>query len=172
VRVAAASVFSLVLAACGGGNDQVTLYLKQRLGPEGPPGQIAPVLEPVERPPRRAMSAVQQVLVQIRQGPTPDERARGFEPTIDPRTRFPAVAVRNGTALVEVAGRPLDYYGVAAVVLSLTEQPEVERVRVCCLYRHDGSRILLHRREDFSGGWQGTPCELRDENRCLRDRSP
>jgi hypothetical protein len=170
VRAAPIAVVAIVLAGCGGGSDEVTLYLKQRLGPDGPPGQIAPVLEPVQRPPRRAMSAVQQVLVQIRQGPTPDERAHGFEPTIDPRTRFPAVALRDGTASVEVAGRPLDYYGVAAVVLSLTEFPEVDRVRVFCLHRHDGSRILLHRREHFSGGWQGTPCELRDENRCLRDR--
>jgi hypothetical protein len=170
VRAAAVAVVSIVLAACGGGSDDVTLYLKQRLGPDGPPGQIAPVLEPVQRPPRRAMSAVQQVLVQIRQGPTPDERAHGFEPTIDPRTRFPAVAVRDGTVNVEVAGRPLDYYGVAAVVLSLTELAAVERVRICCLHRHDGSRVLLHRREHFSGGWQGTPCELRDENHCLRDR--
>jgi hypothetical protein len=78
--------------------------------------------------------------------------------------------LRDGTASVEVAGKPLDYYGVAAVVLSLTELPEVERVRVCCLHRHDGSRVLLHRREHFSGGWQGTPCELRAENSCLRDR--
>ena len=170
MRTAAASLISLVLAGCGGGSDEVTLYLKQRLGPDGPPGQIAPVLEPVQRPPRRAMSPVQQVLVQIRQGPTPNERAHGFESTIDPRTRFPSVEVRDRTVVVEVAGRPLDYYGVAALVLSLTELPDVERVRVCCLYRHDGSRVLLHRREHFTGGWQGTPCELRDENRCLRDR--
>jgi hypothetical protein len=170
VRIAAITLVALVVAACGGGGDDVTLYLKQRLGPEGPPGQIAPVLEPVERPPRRAMSPVQQVLVQIRQGPTPEERAHGFEPTIDPRTRFPAVTVRGRTVNVEVAGKPLDYYGVAAVVLSMTELPDVDRVRVCCLHRHDGSRVLLHRRDHFTGGWQGTPCELRDENRCLRDR--
>jgi hypothetical protein len=170
VRTAAIVVVSLVLAACGGESDDVTLYLKQRLGPDGPPGQIAPVLEPVQRPPREAMAPVQQVLVQIRQGPTPEERAHGFEPTIDSRTRFPAVAVRDGTVRVEVAGKRLDYYGVAAVVLSLTELPDVERVRVCCLHRHDGSRVLVHRREHFTGGWQGTPCELRDENRCLRDR--
>jgi hypothetical protein len=170
VRAAAIVLLSVVLAACTGESDEVKLYLKQRLGPDGPPGQIAPVLEPVERPPRRAMSAVEQVLVQIRQGPTPEERAHGFEPTIDPRTRFTGVTVRDRTVTVEVAGKPLDYYGVAAVVLSLTELPDVERVRVCCLYRHDGSRVLLHRRDDFTGGWQGTPCELRDENHCLRDR--
>jgi hypothetical protein len=162
-------VLVLALAGCAGG-DGVTLYLKQRLGPDGPPGQIAPVLEPVQRPPRAAMSAAWQVLVQLRQGPRPDERARGFEPTIDPSTRFTNLVLANRTARVAVAGRRLDYYGVAAVVLSLTELPGIERVRVCCLHRHDGTPVVDHERADFTGGWQGTPCKLRDENRCLRDR--
>jgi hypothetical protein len=169
VRVLGAIVAVGVLAACAGERrESVTLYLKQRLGPDGPPGQIAPVLEPVRRPRRASMSAARQVLVQLRQGPTPDERAHGFEPTIDPRTRFSGVSLRAGTAVVSLAGKPLDYYGVAAVVLSLTKLPAIDRVRVCCLERHDGSRVFVHRRADFSGGWQGTPCELRRENPCLR----
>lgn len=168
MRAAALSLL-LALPACGGEDARVTLFLKQRLGADGPRGQIAPVLEPVHRPRRDELSPARQALVQLRQGPTPSERARGFEPTIDPATRFTAVVVRDGTARVEVAGRPLDYYAVAAVVLSLTESPDIERVRVCCLYRHDGTRVFVHTRDDFSGGWQGTPCELRSEHRCLRD---
>jgi hypothetical protein len=171
VRAAIAALILLAVSGCGGGDDGVTLYLKQHLGADGPRGQIAPVLEPVERSPRSAISPARQVLVQLRQGPTPDERAHGFEPTIDPQTRFPSLEVRDGTAIVAVAGKPLDYYGVAAVVLSLTEQAGIERVRVCCLHRHDGTRVLLHRRDDFTGGWQGTPCELRRENPCLRENS-
>lgn len=79
--------------------------------------------------------------------------------------------VENATAFVDVVGGDLDFEGVAAVVYSLTELPNVERVRVCCLYRHDGSRILLHERANFRG-WQGEPCEERTDPtsvRCLRD---
>jgi hypothetical protein len=156
-------------AGCVDGDESVRMYLKQHLGPDGPRGQIAPVLEPVARPQRPELLPAAQVLVQLRQGPTPDERAQGFEPTFDPGTRFPHVRVRDGTAFVDVAGKPLDYYGVAAVVLSLTELSGIERVRVCCVYRHDGSRVFVHTRATFSGTWQGTPCELRTEHRCLRD---
>jgi Sporulation and spore germination len=169
VRAATLFVISLALAGCGGAESDVTLYLKQRLGPDGPRGQIAPVLEPVRRPARAELSAVQQILVQLRQGPTPTERARGYESTIDARTRFRNVEVRNGTVRVAVDGRPLDYYGVAAVVISLTEVAGVERVRLCCVHRHDGSRMFIHTRNSFAGGWQGTPCALREEHRCLRD---
>lgn len=157
------------LAGCGAGEDTVTLYLKQRLGPEGPPGQIAAVLEPVERERRAELPPAVQVLVQLRQGPSPDERAHGFEPTISSATRFTRFRIRRGAALVDVAGEPLDLYGLAAVVYSLTELEGVERVRVCCGRRLDGTRVFVHTRRAFTG-WQGEPCALRAENRCLRDR--
>lgn len=165
--VAIAAALALALAGCAG-ERAVTVYLEQRLGPDGPPGQIAPVLEPVERPPRRAVGAAAQALVLLRQGPTPEERARGMSAPVDPMTRLRLDRIESGTAHVDVAGRRLDFMGVAAVVFSLTELTEIERVRVCCLYRHDGSTITVHTRRSFTG-WQGEPCDERRENRCLRD---
>jgi hypothetical protein len=147
----------------------VTVYLEQRLGPDGPPGQIAPVLEPARRDARDGMGAAAQALVQLRQGPTPDERARGLRAPVAPATRLRLSRVERGTAHVEVAGRPLDYMGVAAIVFSLTEHPDVERVRVCCRYRHDHTPVTIHTRASFRG-WRGAPCAHRRENRCLRDR--
>jgi hypothetical protein len=170
VRVWIVLPLAVALAGCGGGRDEhVTVYLEQRLGPDGPPGQVAPVLEPTQRPQRRGLSPAVQVLVQLSQGPTPDERVRGFEATVPPGTRLTLERVEHGTAFVDVVRGDLDFEGVAAVVYSLTELPGVERVRVCCLYRHDGSQVFVHERTNFRG-WRGEPCELRAENRCLRDR--
>ncbi len=157
------------LAGCGGGERGVTVYLEHRLGPDGPHGQIAPVLEPVQRDARPELSAADQALLQLWQGPTPTERALGMRGPVAPRTGLRLDRVEDGTALVLVLGQPLDAMGVAAVVFSLTELDEVARVRVCCLHRHDGTRIFVHARESFRG-WQGEPCAQRRENRCLRDR--
>ncbi len=162
-------VVAAVLTGCSGEGSEVTVYLEQRLGPDGPPGQIGPVLEPAARPPRNGMGAAAQALVQLRQGPTPDERARGMSAPVEPATRLRLDRVENGVAFVEVEGEPLDSMGVAAIVFSLTELPEVDRVRVCCGHRHDGSRIFVHTRASYRG-WQGEPCAERRENRCLRDR--
>jgi hypothetical protein len=164
-----ATLLLVVFAGCAGGERDVTVYLEQRLGPDGPSGQIAPVLEPVEREPRRGMGAADQPLVQLRQGPTPSERARGMSGPVAPATRLRLDRVEGGTAYVRVLGQPLDVMGVASVVFSLAELPGVERVRVCCLHRHDGTRIYVHTRASFRG-WQGEPCAERSENRCLRDR--
>jgi hypothetical protein len=173
VRVGVVLVLALAFAGCGSSRDGgVTVYLQQRLGPDGPPGQIAPVLEPTERPRREGLSAGVQALVQLSQGPTPSERVRGFEPTVAPGTRLRLERVAHGTAFVEVVGGELDFEGVAAVVYSLTALPDVQRVRVCCLYRHDGSKVFVHERANFRG-WRGEPCEERTDPtsvRCLRDR--
>ena len=163
------SVVAAALAGCSGEGSGVTVYLEQRLGPDGPPGQVAPVLEPTERPPRKDMGAAAQALVQLRQGATPDERARGMSAPVEPATRLRLDRIENGVAFVEVAGKPLDSMGVAAVVFSLTELPEIDHVHVCCGHRHDGSRIFVHTRASYRG-WQGEPCAERRENRCLRDR--
>lgn len=88
---------------------------------------------------------------------------------IAPTTRLRLRGIADGTARVDVAGEPLDFYGVGAVVFSLTELRHIERVRVCCLYRHDGTSVGIHDRQTFRG-WQGEPCADRRENRCLRDR--
>jgi hypothetical protein len=169
VRSFATLVLAVVFAGCAGGDREVTVYLEQRLGPDGPPGQIAPLLEPVEREPRGGMAAADQVLIQLRQGPTPSERAHGMRALVAPTTRLRLDRVERGTAYVQVLGQPLAPMGVASVVFSLTELPGVERVRVCCLHHRDGTRIFVHTRASFRG-WQGEPCPERSENRCLRDR--
>lgn len=169
MRTLAAALLSVVLAGCGADDVQVTVYLEGRLGPEGPPGQIAPLLEPVGRDPREGLGDAEQALIQLRQGPTPGERARGLRSPVSPATRLRLDRTGRGTAFVRVSGQPLDVRGVAAVVFSLTELAGIERVRVCCLRRHDGTRVFVHTRASFRG-WPGEPCALRRENRCLRDR--
>jgi hypothetical protein len=169
VRAFATLALAAALVGCARGERGVTVYLEHRLGPDGPPGQIAPVLEPVERDSRRDMSAVDQALLQLSQGPTPSERALGMRGPVAPATGLRLDRIEGGTAYVRVLGQPLDAMGVAAVVFSLTELDDVVRVRVCCGHRHDGTRVFVHTRASFRG-WSGEPCAARRENRCLRDR--
>lgn len=160
-----------VTAGCGGDDDRLTIYLAQRLGPEGPNGQIAPVLAPVEREPRSGMPASWQAVLELRVGPSPDERARGFRDTVDPSTRLVGLRVDRGVATVELAGVEPDLRASAAIVYSLTELPGVRTVelrldgRRCCVYRHDGTAVDALSRDAFTG-WTGQPCALRTENRC------
>jgi hypothetical protein len=155
----------LTLAACGG-EDTATIYLVQRLGPDGPPGQIAPVLMPVERSLRTGISTPRQVALLVRQGPAPGEWGQGFVVTIDPRTRVRSVSVVDSTATVELAGREPDYYGSAALVYSLTSLSGVETVRLrldgqpCCVYAHSGRPVEALTAKSFAA-WQGEPCALR-----------
>jgi hypothetical protein len=95
MRIVRALLLAAVLAGCAGDDEWVTVYLEQRLGPEGPLGQIAPVLEPTERAPREGMGAAAQVLVQLRQGPTPDERARGMRAPVAPTTTHTRASFRG-----------------------------------------------------------------------------
>ncbi len=165
-----------LVAGCGGGGEEtVTVYLKQRLGPEGPRRQIAPVLMPVEREPRAGIPAAHQAVLELRVGPSPDERAHGFLDTLEPETRLRSVAIQGGTATVELAGREPDFYGAGAIVYSLTELSGVERValrhdgRPCCKYRHDGTAVALVSRHNYAG-WQGEPCGERDRSDTVRCR--
>jgi hypothetical protein len=136
----------LLLAGCGGTDDEtLTVYLKQRLGPEGPHSQIAPVLVPVEREAREGIPLEHQAVLEIRVGPSPDERAHGFRDTLEPATRLRGVRVTGGTATVELTGsEPADFYAHGAIVFSLTALPGIERVKLqldrkpCCVYGHDG----------------------------------
>jgi len=163
------------LAGCaGGGGDTITIYLAQRLGPEGPPGQIVPVLMRVERERRDGMSPAYQAVLGIRQGPRPGEWGEGFVETIRPETRLRAVRVARGTATVELVGREPNGYGSAAIVYSLTELPGVHRValrferRPCCAYTHENDPIPVLTRRSYRG-WPGEPCPLRtwpDARRC------
>jgi hypothetical protein len=159
----------VLLAACGGDDrETVTIYLKARLGPEGPHSQIAPVLAPFERERRARMSASRQAILELRVGPSPDERGRGVLDTLEPETRLRSVHVRDGNAIVELAGKEPDFYAVAALVYSLTEADGVSRVRLrldgrpCCKYRHDGSVVDVVTRGSYAG-WQGEPCAVRGE---------
>jgi spore germination protein GerM len=171
-RRALLALFVLVLVpGCGGDDERLTIYLAQRLGPEGPSSQIAPVLMPVERKPRPQMSAAWQAVLELRTGPAPHERAQGFRDTVRPSTRLVGLDVDRGVATVHLAGVEPDFRSSAAIVYSLTELPGIERVRLrlggrrCCIYRHDGSPVDALSRDAFTG-WTGQPCALRSENRC------
>jgi hypothetical protein len=164
------------LVGCGGGDHEtLTVYLKQRLGPEGPHSQIAPVLMPVNREPREGVSAEHQAVLEVRVGPSPDERAHGFLETLEPETRLGSVAIKGGTATVELLGSEPDFYGAAAIVYTLTALSGVERVALrlngepCCAYRHDGTAIHFLSRRDYAG-WQGEPCGERDRPGAVRCR--
>jgi sporulation and spore germination protein len=170
------AVAVVLLAGCGGGEEEtLTVYLKQRLGPEGPHSQIAPVLMPVERERRDGIPAEHQAVLEVRVGPSPDERAHGFLDTLKPETRLRSVTIAGGTANVELLGREPDFYGTGAIVYSLTAIPGVERVALrlegkpCCAYRHDGSVIRFLTRSKYRG-WQGEPCKERDRPDAARCR--
>jgi len=123
------------------------------------------------------MSAASQALLELRQGPTPAERVRGFEPALELEERPLEVELARGAAVVELAAEP-DVYGSAAIVYTLTELDSVDRVGLrvggepCCFWRHRGppERFADRRRYRF---WSGEPCELRTDPthvRCRRER--
>jgi spore germination protein GerM len=165
--------FVAVLAVgggCSGDAERTTLtvYFKRDLASAGPPGQVAPVLAPAEREIASERPSAARVLTELQQGPTEEEVETGFIPTFPgSRTHVADVGVRRGTAVVDLAGEPLqDFYADAALVYSLTELPGIARVvlrlngQLCCVYDHQGQVIspvtrLLYR------GWQGEPCHLR-----------
>jgi hypothetical protein len=167
---------AILLAGCGGGDEEtLTVYLKQRLGPEGPHSQIAPVLMPVERGRRDGIPPEHQAVLEVRVGPSPDERAHGFLDTMKPETRLRSVTIAGGTATVELLGREPDFYGTGAIVYSLTAIPGVDRVALrlegkpCCAHRHDGTVIRFLTRSKYRG-WQGEPCEERNRPDAVRCR--
>lgn len=159
-------------AGCGGGEpDGLTIYLRARLGPDGPPGQRAAVLAPVERARRPELSLARQAVLEILVGPSPGERTRGFLDSAHPETRLLRVDVAGGTATVELAGREPSLPTAAAIVYSLAGLDGVERVqlhldgRPCCVRTHAGAAVPLLTPADFRG-WQAEPCAFRREHRC------
>jgi Sporulation and spore germination len=173
VAVAAAAA---ALTGCAGGAPEAgpTVYLPQRLGPEGPPGQIQPVLMPVKRDRRAGIPAHRQAVLELRVGPTPDERAHAFSRALSPVIRVATVEVRGRVATVELRGGEPGILGVAAIVYSLTEEPDIDAVRLlvdghrCCVYDMCGRAIQRVTRAVFRG-WTGEPCLLRmrpDAVRC------
>ena len=168
---------SLAAAGCGGGGDEtVTIYLVQRLGPDGPPGQIAPVLTPVEREAREGLGAARQAILELRVGPSPDERARGFRNTLSSGTRLLSVREVRGAATVDLAGVEPDQLATAALVYSLTGLRGVHAVRLrldrkpCCAYTHAGTAIRELTRRSYTG-WTGEPCRLRTSPTHVRCRA-
>lgn len=173
-----ALVLSAAAVACHSGDDPtVRVYFQQRLGGDGPNGQVVPVLEPVERERRPHMSETWQALLELRQGPTPAERTRGFEPTLPLEARPLSVSVSGSTAIVKLE-KPARFDAAAAMVYTLTELDGIERVgfrvdgRPCCLPLMDGADQPWTDRSRYRS-WTGEPCELRtrpDQARCRRDR--
>jgi sporulation and spore germination protein len=160
-----------LLAGCGGGSEEsVRISLRARLGPDGPHGQIAPVLTPVERDRRSAMSPAWQAVLDVQTGPSPDERAHGFLDTLDPQTRLRHLSVADGVATVDLAGREPDFYGTAALVYSLTAVDGVQTVqlrldgRPCCAYDMRSHPVARLTRATYRG-WLGEPCaeRIRDD---------
>lgn len=98
-------------AGCGGDDETLTVYLKQRLGPQGPHSQIPPVLTPVERHRRGGIPEQHQAVLELRVGPSPDERAHGFLDTVESETRLRSVAIEGDMATVELLGREPDFSG-------------------------------------------------------------
>ena len=156
---------ALVAIACGGaGADETVVYLPAKLGADGPPGQIAPVLEPL----KRDRPGPWLTLVDLRAGPSPDEQARGVRAALSPETRIARVDVADGVATVDLAGRSPSFLASAAIAYTLTENRSITAVRLrlngepCCVYRMNGSPVTTITRKDFHG-WTGEPCALRDE---------
>jgi hypothetical protein len=166
----------LCLAGCGGGANRLTIYLPQRLGPEGPHGQRTPVLMPVERERRETMSTVRQAVLELMVGPAPAERARGFSDALPPGTRANSVRIEGGIAEIDLAGPEPTFLGAAAIVYSATSVPGVRAARLlrygkpCCFYYHSGAAITEpHTRTSFRG-WPGEPCALRTYAHAVRCR--
>ena len=162
-----AVLFAALAAGCGGGGaDVVTIYLRARLGPEGPQGQRAAILTPVERERRPTMTSARQAVLELLVGPSPDERARGFQDTIPIATRLLGVRIDGARAVVDLAGAEPNVYGAAAIVYSVTEASSVRRVqlrlegRLCCVRSHSGVAIPWLSRATFRY-WQGEPCRFR-----------
>ena len=173
-----AAAVGLVIAAAGYGGREggsVTIYLKQRLGAKGPPGQVAPVLMPVQRERRRRLSPAFRVLDALGRGPTAGERARGFLSTWHVGTKWLGASVHEHTATVNLTGAEPDFYASAAIVYSLTALRGVHAVRLrlegkaCCIYNMRGQPIRLLTRHTFRG-WQGEPCPLRTYRDAVRCR--
>jgi hypothetical protein len=169
--------FLLCLAGCGGGPDRLTIYLPQRLGPDGPPGQRSPLLMPVERDRRETTSTVRQAVLELMVGPAPAERSRGFSDALPPGTRADGVRVEDGIAAIDLAGPEPTLLGAAAIVYSATSVPGVRAARLlrygkpCCVYSHSGAAIAdPHERTSFRG-WTAEPCALRTYEHAVRCRS-
>jgi hypothetical protein len=154
-----------VLTGCGG-DDELAIYLRARLGPDGPPGQRAPVLTPVEREAREGMSAARQAALEVLIGPSPEERARGVLDTISMETRLLGTRAGERAVIVDLAGKEPDFYGAAALVYSVTGASGRSRIGLrldgepCCVYGHDGRPLVWLTRRTFRY-WQGEPCVLR-----------
>jgi spore germination protein GerM len=112
------------------------------------------------------MGAARQAVLELLVGPSPDERARGFQDTIPVATRLLGVDLEGESSVVRLAGAEPDFYGAAAIVYSVTELAGVRRVglrldgKPCCVRSHAGTPIRWLSRDTFRY-WQGEPCQFR-----------
>ncbi|MDQ3822892.1 MAG: GerMN domain-containing protein [Actinomycetota bacterium] len=175
MKLAVVLVAALAVGCGGGDRDTVTIYLRARLGPDGPHGQRAAILTPVERDRRTTISRVRQAVLELLVGPSQDERTRGFHDTIPLATRLLGVTVHGDRARVELAGAEPDLYGAAAIVYSVAGAADVDRVQLrldgapCCVRTHRGDAIPWLSPASFRF-WQGEPCRFRTSPTHVRCR--
>jgi hypothetical protein len=163
IRLVAIAFLVLGTAGCGGGDavEKRRLWFVDgyvaELGMRGK-------LSHVDRTPAGA-DAPSRALGELLKGPTREERARGLISALPPTSRVESFSLANGTATVRLLGRVPksgDFYASAQVVYTLTEFPEVSRVRLfvdgnsCCVYLRTGRPLRVLERRHFRG-WQGDP---------------
>jgi spore germination protein GerM len=107
-----------------------------------------------------------RALGELLKGPTVAERERGLISALGARVRLQTFSVVNRTATVRLNGpvsRAGEIYASAQVVYTLTEFPQVTRVRLfvdgkrCCLWLMSGEPVRTPLRRDDFRGWQGDP---------------
>ena len=106
-----------------------------------------------------------RALGELLKGPTASEREHGLISALGP-ARLESFSLVNRTATVRLRGRPArtgDVYAGAQVVYTLTEFPEVARVRLfvdghrCCLWLMSGRPVQEPLARRHYRGWQGDP---------------
>jgi hypothetical protein len=159
-----AAVLMLLVASCGGGKgdseDRRLFFVDGYVSELGMRGK----LHAVERP-RAGADSPARALGELLKGPTAAERERGLISALG-AARLETFAVQNRTATVRLSGRPPrtgDVYAGAQIVYTLTEFPQVARVRLfvdgepCCLWQMSGEPVTEPLERRHYRGWQGDP---------------
>jgi germination protein M len=139
-RAFAVSVLALfLLAGCGGDDEDAASPPRSSIPPtvetKGLPatlgvyflsgGKVTTASRTVVAGPAVGRAA----LIQLLEGPTGAEKARGLRSEVPSGTRLEDLAIDDGTAVVELSN-PLPEAAIAQVVYTLTQFPSVQRVRL------------------------------------------